>query len=435
MKKANQVLRAALLAAGLTGAAFGLMTTHVALAADAKPAPQEKISAKVGKPLKAAQDAIQAKNWDAANAAIAEANALEGKTPYETYMTNEMAWYVLLQQKKYPEAAVILEQQVASGLIPPADLPARTKALTQLSYQNKNYDKAIEYGKKYMALNPSDQDIATLIATSYYMKNDFAMARTESQKLIASATGKPPEALLQLQLRTNVELNDRPGTLKALEDMIRFYPQKKYWEDLLNAQLFLQNGERDLRALFRLIADTDTMDKPDEFTEAASVMVAGGFPTEAQHTIEKGMAANVFQGESKTRAQQEFDRAKSGAEADRKELAGADAALAAAKTGTQMVATGKLFFSVGDHAKAASAIKQGLAKGGVTDTDDANALLGVAPARSGDTAGAASAFSAVKDTRLAEISRLWKLYLDTKSMPAAPEAPPAEAATPPATEQ
>jgi hypothetical protein len=85
-----------------------------------------------------------------------------------------------------------------------------------------------------------------------------------------------------------------------------------------------------------------------------------------------------------------------------------------------MVATGKLFFSVGDHAKAASAIKQGLAKGGVTDTDDANALLGVALARSGDTAGAASAFSAVKDRGLAEISRLWKLYLDTKSMPAAP---------------
>ena len=431
MKKANQVLRAALLTAGLTGAACGLVTTHVALAADAKPAAQEKISAKVGKPLKAAQDAIQAKNWDAANAAIAEANALEGKTPYETYMTNEMAWYVLLQQKKYPEAAVILEQQVASGLIPPADLPARMKALTQLSYQNKNYDKAIDYGKKYMALNPSDQDIATLIATSYYMKNDFAMARTESQKLIASATGKPPEALLQLQLRTNVELNDRPGTLKALEDMIRFYPEKKYWEDLLNAQLFLQNGERDLRALFRLMIDTDTMDKPDEFTEAASVMFAGGFPTEAQHTIEKGNAVNAFQGESKTRAQQEFDRARSGAEADRKELPGADAALAAAKTGAQMVATGKLFFSVGDYAKAAAAIKQGLAKGGVTDTDDANALLGMALARSGDTAGAATAFALVKEARLAEISRLWKLYLDSKSMPAAPEAPPAEAAAPP----
>jgi hypothetical protein len=121
--------------------------------------------------------------------------------------------------------------------------------------------------------------------------------------------------------------NDRPGTLKALEDMIRYYPDKKYWEDLLNAHLFMQNSERDLRALFRLMQDTDTMDKPDEFAEAASVMVAGGFPTEAQHTIEEGMAANVFQGESKQRAQEEFDRAKSGAVADKKELPGADAAL------------------------------------------------------------------------------------------------------------
>jgi tetratricopeptide (TPR) repeat protein len=354
-------------------------------------------------------------------------------------MTNEMEWFVLLQQKKYPEAAAVLEQQVQSGLIPPADQPARLKALTQLSYQNKAYDKAIDYGGKYLALTPNDVDIATLVATSYYMKNDFAGARTAAQKLIASSTGKPPEALLQLQLRTNVELNDRPGTLKALEDMIRYYPDKKYWEDLLNAHLFMQNSERDLRALFRLMQDTDTMDKPDEFAEAASVMVAGGFPTEAQHTIEEGMAANVFQGESKTRAQEEFNRAKSGADADRKELPSADATLAAAKTGTQMVAIGKLYFSVGEYAKAAKAIQQGLAKGGVADTDDANALLGVALARSNDAAGAAAAFSAVKDARLSQISGLWKLHLDTKSMPAtaAPattEAEPAETADSAATQ-
>jgi hypothetical protein len=422
MKKSNQVLKAALVAAGLTGAACSLVMPNVAVAAK-KEEQQQKVSAAVGKPLKAAQDAIQAKNWDAALTAINEAKALPNKTPYETYMTNEMEWYVLLQQKNYPEAAAVLEQQVASGMMPEADKPQRLKALTQLSYQNKAYDKAIDYGGKYLALAPEDTEIATLVATSYYMKNDFAGARTAAQKLIAESKGTPPEALLQLQLRTNVELNDRPGTLKSLEDMIRYYPDKKYWEDLLNAHLFMQNSERDLRALFRLMQDTDTMDKPDEYAEAASVMVAGGFPTEAQHTIEKGMAAGVFTGESKQRAQEEFDRAKSGADADRKELPGADAALAQAKTGTQMVATGKLFFSVGDYAKAAKAIQQGLAKGGVTDTDDANALLGVALARSNDIAGAEQAFAAVKDARLSQIAGLWKLYLETKSAPSTAAAP------------
>jgi len=421
MKKANLVLRAALAAAGLAGVVGSVMTPVTVVAAD-KPAPEQKLGPKVGKPLKAAQDAIQAKNWDAANAAIQEAEAVEGKTPYEQYMTNELAWYVALQQKKYPEAAALLEKQIESGQIPAADLPARTKAMTQLSYQNKDYAKAAQYGNKYLELNPGDQDIGVLVATSYYLQNDFAAARTASQKLIASATPKPTEQMLQLQLRTNVELQDRAGTMKSLEDIIRYYPQPKYWEDLLNQQLFQTNGERDLRTLFRLMVDTGTMDKGEEFTEAASVMNAGGFPTEAKTVLEKGRAANAFQGESKTRADQELERANSGADADRKEVPGAPAALASAKTGTQAVATGKLYFSVGDYPKAADAIKQGLAKGGVSDTDDANALLGIALARAHDDAGAARAFDAVKDARLAELSRLWKLYLDTRSQGAVAEA-------------
>ena len=427
MKKANQVLKAALVAAGLTTAVCSVLMAPIAHAAEDKK-PQQKISAKVGKPLQAAQEAIQAKNWDAALAAVAEAEAVPGKTEYETYMTNEMKWFALLQQKKYPEAAVVLEQQLQSTELPATDRPARTKAMTQLSYQNKDYDKAIKYGDQYLQLQPGDADIGMLVATSSYMKNDFATARTTAQKLIAQSQGKPAEALLQLQLRTNVELNDRAGILKSLEDMIRYYPQPKYWEDLLNAQLFLQNSERDLRNLYRLIADTNTMDKAEEYSESASVLVAGGFPTEAQHILEKGMAANVFQGDIKSRAQQDYERANTGADADRKELPTADASLAAAKTGTQAVATGKLFFSVGEYAKAAKAIQQGLAKGGVTDTDDANALLGIALARSNDTAAAAAAFDQVKDARLAEISRLWKLYLETKSMPATATAEPAPAA-------
>jgi hypothetical protein len=430
MKKANLVLRAALAAAGLIGMVGTTMAPVSALAAD-KPAAAPKISPKVAKPLKAAQDAIQAKDWATANAALAEANAIPDKTPYEQYMTNELAWYVMLQEKKYPEAAVLLEKQLASGLIPEADLPARTKAMTQLSYQNKEYAKAIDYGNKYLALVPNDTDIGVLVATGYYMQNDYAGARTAAQKLIA-ANPKPTEQMLQLQLSSSVELNDRPGVMKSLEDMLRFYPQQKYWEDLLNQHLFLQNSERDLRTLFRLMNDTGTLTKGEEYTEAASVLIAGGFPTEAQKLLERGMSENAFAGETQSRAKTDLERAKSGAEADRKELPGAAAALAAAKTANQKVATGKLYFSVGDYANAAKAVQAGLTQGGVTDTDDANALLGVALARSGDSAGAVRAFDSVKDARLSEISRLWKLYIETQSggavaaTPATPAPEPAQ---------
>jgi len=84
-----------------------------------------------------------------------------------------------------------------------------------------------------------------------------------------------------------------------------------------------------------------------------------------------------------------------------------------------MVATGKLYFSTGEYAKAADAIQKGLAKGGVTDTDDANALLGVAQVRAGNPAAARAAFEAVKDAKYASVTRLWLLYLDTAATPAA----------------
>jgi len=147
--------------------------------------------------------------------------------------------------------------------------------------------------------------------------------------------------------------------------------------------------------------------------------MTGGFPTEAKQVLERGIAANVFKGETLTRAQGDLTRAKSGAEADRKELPGADAALAAAKTGNEMVAMGKLFFSVGEYAKAADAFRKGLAKGGVTDADDANALLGIALTRADKGAEATEVFDKIRDPKLGEVAKLWKLYIETKAQPAA----------------
>jgi TolA-binding protein len=170
--------------------------------------------------------------------------------------------------------------------------------------------------------------------------------------------------------------------------------------------------------------DTNTLDTSDEYSEMASGLMTGGFPTEAMKVLERGLAAGAFQGEAQARAQSDLQRARSGAEADRKELPGADAALAGAKSGNEMVAMGKLFFSVGDYAKAADAFRKGLAKGGLTDTDDASLLLGMALARGGKGADASAALGAVKDPKSAEIAGLWKLYVDTTQASAAPTTPP-----------
>jgi tetratricopeptide (TPR) repeat protein len=423
MKKTNLLLAAALAAAGLVGVTAGALAPTVAIAAESQP----KLSASVMKPLKAAQDAMKEKNWDTALVSIKEAQAVQPQTPYDTFMVNELGWYVLLQQKDYAGAVVMLEGSVNSGFVPAAELPNRFKALAQLNYQTQNYTKSIEYGNRFLEAVPGDRDIGVLVAQSYYLQKDYAGARTAVQKLTAGVAD-PSEQLLLINLRCNFELKDRPGTMQAIEALILHYPKPKYWDDLLTNQLYETKGDRELRILYRLMDQTSTLDKAEEYSEMASVLIAGGFPTEAARILDLGMAAKVFTGDTLTREKADLDRARTGAAADSKDLPGAAKSLAAAKTGNEMVATGKLYFSVADYAKAADAIQKGLAKGGVTDADDANALLGIALIRVGKPADARAPLGAIKDPKVAAVSRLWVLYIDST---AAAAAAPAAAPTPP----
>jgi tetratricopeptide (TPR) repeat protein len=423
MKKLNLVLTAALAAAGLVGVVAGsLLPVSTAVAAtkeSEKPAAKQKLSPAVGKPLVAAQNAMNAKNWDEALVQIEAARAVEPKTPYDAFMVDELAWYIYLQKKDYVKSAEALERSMASGMVPEADKAQRLRALTQMELQNKQYAKALSYGTEYLKIKPDDAEIALSLAQARYLSDDFAGARTAVEQLIASSP-KPSEQALLLALRTNYELKDDAGTLRALEGLVRHYPQPKYWEDLLNAQLFRTKEDRGLRSLYRLMEDTGTLDKGEEYAEMGTTLVAGGFPNEAKQVLERGMAKNVFSADSKSRAQSELERARAGAAADAKDLGTAAAQLAAAKSGNQVVAIGKLYFSAGDYANAADAIQKGLAKGGVADADDANMLLGIAYSRLGKTTEARAAFDAVKAPTMTDLARLWKLKLDTVTAAVAP---------------
>lgn len=414
MKRANLILMAALAAAGLTTVPGALLAPATAVAATAAP----KLSAKMSKPIAAAQEAIQAKNWDAALASLAEAQAVEPKTPYDAFVIDYISWYPLVQKKDYAAAEAALARAVASGFVPEADLPTRYKALAQLNFELKQYPKCIEYGRKVLELAPGSDDVAVLVAQAMFLSDDFNGARTFVQQYTANAA-KPNEQLLQIALQSNAELNDRQGAMAVLAQLIRNYPSQRYWHDLLSNQLYETKGDRDLRALYRLMADTNTLEKPEDYSEMATLLMTAGYPGEAKGILDRGLAAGVFKGDMLTREQAELKRATAGADADRKDLPGADQALASAKTGNEMVATGKLFFSAAEYGKAVDAIRKGLAKGGVTDTDDAQILLGIACARAGQGPAAIEAFDKVRDPKLAAIAKLWKLYVETRGQPVA----------------
>ena len=76
-----------------------------------------------------------------------------------------------------------------------------------------------------------------------------------------------------------------------------------------------------------------------------------------------------------------------------------------------MYEVGKLYFSAGEYAKAADALSKAVKKGGLSDADAVNMLLGVSLAREGKKAEARKALDAIEDPQFAEVARLWKLHL------------------------
>jgi tetratricopeptide (TPR) repeat protein len=401
--KASWVLSAALAFTGAVGVTAALLAPSVVEA-------QEKVSAKVGVPLKAAQEAVQKKNWNAALSKIKEAQAVTPRTAYDDYMINELLWYVQLQQGRNADAARLLEQQIASGQMPASQKLGRTKTLAQLYFRAGNYGKAIQVANQYLKSAPGDQELQLMVAQGYFQQKDYKSAVATAERMI-KGQAKPSEDALQLMQRSYYELKDADGTARTLELLLKYYPSADTWSRLLGGMLEQTKHDHELIALYRLSEDVGALRTPSQYIDMTQALVVGGFAIEGQRVLEKGIGSGVFTPEDQARAQRTLDTAKRRAEEQRKSLAGADKALAAATTGDAAYEAGKLYFSAGDYAKAAAAMQKAVTLPGLTDADDAHAVLGMALARQGKKAEAAKAFDAIKDPKFAEIARLWKLRL------------------------
>lgn len=401
MSKASFILTGALAIAGWAGVAGTMLLTPATAMA------QQKVSQKVGVPLKAAQDAIQKKKWDAALAKIKEADAAPGKTAYDQYKINEMLWYVYLQQGRNADAARVLEGQIASPQMPASEKVQRTKTLAQLYSRAGSFGKAASTAQQYLKSVPGDKDMQLLVANAYYQQKDYKGAIAAANRLMAGG-GTPSQDLLQLVLRSNYELGDSAGTTKALDQLLKYYPSQDTWERVLDGYFKTTKHDHALMALYRLAEDVGTLKTARQYTDMTQALVIANFGQEAERIMNKGLAANVFAGDELTRAKRTLDAAKRKGDAERVALPKAAATLAAAKTGNDMVKIGELYFSAGDYTNAAAALQKAIAKGGLTDSDSAEMLLGISLKRKGDKAGAMKAFDLVQDPKFAEIAKLWK---------------------------
>lgn len=375
--------------------------TLLAPTAQAAEQAQNKITTKaVAVPLKAAQEAMQKKQWDAALTEIKKAAAVDKKTPFEAYQIDEFMGFVLIQQKKFGEAAPVFERMLNSGLMPPEQVDERTKTVAQLYFQMKDYTKAAQWSKKWLDKHPNTEDMGILLGQSQYLLNDYKNAAETMKNVVNNAEKagrKPDENWIQIVMSSyfKMEPQDKNGIGEALKKMVRYYPKPDYWENLIDIYRRKESGDRIALGYYRLMNDVGILKDKGDYVEMAQLAMDAGVPGEAQATVQKGMDAGVLKVADKTE-QGRYDRllasAKKQSDLDKGSLTQQQAEAEKAGTGQALVGLGQAYLSYGETDKAIAALEKGIAKGGVTDADEARLSLGMAYLKKGQKDQAREAF-------------------------------------------
>lgn len=404
---------ASALALGFVSGTVAVVTPVTAVHA----AEQNKITTRaVATAMKAAQEAMAAKQWDKALTEIKKAEAVEKKTAFESYQIDEFLGYVLIQQKKYGEAAQVYERSLNSGMMPADQIDDRTKTLATLYFQLKNYPKSLEWSRKALERRPGQQDMGQMVAQSHYLLKEYPQAAEAMTKVVRQAEKagkKPDENWLQIILSSHFNAKNEAGIAAALRDIVRYYPTPEYWTNLLDISRRSTRDDKLSLGYYRLMEEVGALKDKGEIVEMAQLAIDAGVPGEAERIVEKAVQAGVLKSDDKAE-QGRFDRllagAKKAAAADRASLQQLAQEAEKSSRGQVDVGLGDAYLSYGQYEQAIAAIEKGLKKGDVLDVDDAQILLGIAHFRKGQKDEARKAFQAVKEgSKWADLASLWVL--------------------------
>ena len=386
--------------------AFGAMTST---------AMAQSVSAELGKPVSAAQEAIKKQEWARALEQIKVAQGL-AKTPKDNYALDSLLAYIYNQQKNYGEAVKVYERQLASPQFPAANVERQTKTIAQTYYSMGKYPEAVTWSKKVLDKNPGEQDLNVIVAQSYYQTKDYKNAAATALTLVDNAEkgGKAPqESWLRIAQNSYDKMENRTEMQNVLKKIIRNYQKPEDWELLLNGYGSRMRGDDIKLNYYRLMFDIGVLKKPEDYLEMAQLAMDVGAGDEAQAVMDSGIKSNRLKGANATE-QGRYDRVIASAKTKSTETKAAmpkfESEAAAATNGEGLLGIGQIQIGNRNYDAAIDALQKAIKKGGLTDADEATIVLGVAYAKKGSKDEARKVFKSIKkDSKWADLADLWSL--------------------------
>ncbi len=380
---------------------------------DAAPKPPT-VSKALMKPLSASQAASKTEKWADCLASAREADAVPNKTPYDTYVVNEMIGFCAIRSGDNATSAQAYEKLLDSEFTDDERRASLLRTLMQISYMAKNYSKSIEFGNRVIRDGGANDEIRLLVAQSYYLVPDFKGALSFIEGWVAEtekAGAKPGDNALGLYLSSCIKLADDACTLRALTKQAAYQPKPDTWPNLV-VMLLRSASDDGILQVYRLANEVGGMRRGEDYLEMAQLATEKGLPGEAQAALEAAIAKKSFTDpKSAEVAARLLASAKTQATADKATLAKQAQSAAPGKNGQVDVRLGQAFLSYGQYPEALAAIQRGIGKGTVKNVGEAQLALGQAYLKLGNKAEAVKAFSAVRgDDLTIRLGTLWAVH-------------------------
>lgn len=309
-----------------------------------------------------------------------------------------------------------LELMLDSGQVPAAQVGPYQLHLGQWAYDAGDYAEARRRLQAALDAGYTEGEAEALIAETYFKNNEAAAGLDYLGGLVekrrAAGQAVPDAWLLRgLKVAYDNRLLDKASDYSAM--LVVNSPTQQHWMSALQVIKALSQLDRPAELdLLRLMRATDALSQPAEYRAYVEAAGNGGLPREVLAVLDAGLRAGVFSAGDSFYAQNK-ERAQSQSEADREDPAALAAEARSAATGVTAQGAGDVFYSLGDHARAAEMYQVALEKG-VRDREMVLTRLGMAQAQAGSYAEARTTLRQIAGPR-APIAKLWMAYVDTKA--------------------
>ncbi|WP_215767336.1 hypothetical protein [Gluconobacter cerinus] len=370
----------------------------------------------VGKDLQQAQSALAAKSYEKAMAAVDAADAVKGKTDYESYTIAQMRAAVAAQSGNVAAATKAYDVLINSSRTPKAAKGQMLMAQATMAYGAKNYAAAIPPTERYLHEHGPDPRMQTMLIQCYYLQGDWKGTAKAAQEQVDETikAGKiPAENQLQMLATAYTNLKDADAKTHAYVLLAKYYSKPDYWAMLIHDLVANPNLAPPLVFYVeRLRLATGVLKDPSDYQDMGERAVQLGLPQLALNLLNQGYA-NKSLGNGPTAAGDAKFHAfvAQRAAADRAQLAQATASAATDPSAGPALTTGYNLVLNGQADQGLALMKTGLGKN-PHYPDLAQVEFGMAQMDAGHKADAIKTFESISGNGPAkDVAELWALLL------------------------